>query len=252
MSEDIVADAPRFISSSLRILAALSPTQQAQVKLPPAIFALLSDEAATDATLAQSHATVSDSESEALKEHEAKLKKVMGLAVAVRDGAVASLKHALGDLRVGPVRGTASDASSPAALAKGLRAVSAFIVRHLAEGSDDDRTALRFFGAGEAGAAELEAHAKAVEAAAPATAGTGKRVSQRMLDIQDGRVLVLTDIVLRAFRLARRKDKSILLPELNRLAALFDTRSRTTAAPEGSDAPADPTAKPGSSGDKPG
>lgn len=227
-SQDILEDAPRFISSSLRILGALSPAQQSRVKLPPGIFALLADEAARDGEMAQSHATVSDGEVEGLKDREARLKKEMGRGIAERDGAVGGLRHALGDARVEGVRLAARDASSAAALAKGLRSIGMFITKMVAEGSDEDRLALDAFGVGAACAAEMEALAKGIEDAAPTTAGTGRRVSQRMLDIQDGRVLVLMDIVLRAFRLARRSDRSILLPELNRLAALFDTRSRAS------------------------
>lgn len=193
--------------------------------------------------MAASHATVSDSEMEALKQREANLKKAMGQGIAVRDGAVGGLRHALGDARVASVRTAASDASTPAALAKGLRAVKTFIESAFEKGSDDDRAALDAFGVGEACAADLETHAKAVEAAAPTAAGTSKRVSQRMLDIQDGRALVLVDVILRAFRLARRQDKSILLPELNRLAALFDTRARA-AAKDAEEAPAAPENKP--------
>ncbi len=122
-------------------------------------------------------------------------------------------------------------------------AVKAFIEGVVEKGSDDDRAALDAFGVGEACAADLEAHALAVETAAPAAAGTSKRVSQRMLDVQDGRVLVLVDVILRAFRLARRREKVILLPELNRLAALFDTRARA-AAKDGEEVPGDPEKKP--------
>ncbi len=241
---DIVEDAPRFISSSLRILSALSPARQAAVKLPPAIFAILTDEASIDAEMAQSHSTVSDGEVEALKDREAKLKKEMGRGIAARDAAVGGLRHALGDARVEGVRIAAKDASSPAALAKGLRSVKTFITKVTKDGSDDDRLAMDAFGVGGACAAEMEDVAKAIEDAAPTTAGTGRRVSQRMLDIQDGRVLVLMDIVLRAFRLARRGDKALLLPELNRLAALFDTRARA-AAKDTENGPGDPEKTPG-------
>jgi hypothetical protein len=124
--------------------------------------------------------------------------------------------------------------------------VATFIADVFENGVDDDKAALRAFGAGPARAAELEARAKAVEAAAPPAAGTGKRVSKRALDIQDGRVLVLIDLILRAFRLARRTDKSLLSPELNRLAALFDTRAKAAATE-------DPPGEPGDgSGGKPG
>lgn len=51
--------------------------------------------------------------------------------------------------------------------------------------------------------------------------------------------LALVDTILRALRLARRNDKAILMPELNRLATLFDTRSSATGK-DASGTPGDP------------
>jgi hypothetical protein len=72
-------------------------------------------------------------------------------------------------------------------------------------------------------------------------------VSQRELDIQDGRVLVLMDMVVRAFKLARKSDGSILLPELNRLKALLDSRWKTSSK-EPAEPPVNTAAKPNGSG----
>jgi hypothetical protein len=132
-----------------------------------------------------------------------------------------------GDAALSHVRKPASDASSPEALVKGLNAVATFIEETLKNGNADDVAALAAFQVGEGSAAELRATAAAIQEASKVTAATGKRVSKRALDMQDGRVLALIDVVHRAFRLARRSDKSILMPELNRLSPLFVPRYGT-------------------------
>jgi hypothetical protein len=65
-----------------------------------------------------------------------------------------------------------------------------------------------------------------------------RKVSQRSLDLQDGRALSLVDMIWRAFRLARRSDRSILMPELNRIAWMFE--SRTSAGKGTKEAPPPP------------
>jgi len=52
----------------------------------------------------------------------------------------------------------------------------------------------------------------------------GRRVSQRALDLQDGRVLLLAERTLRAFRAARRADPTILLPELNEITSASSSK----------------------------
>lgn len=246
-SKDIMEDAPRFISSSVRILATLSPERLALVHVPPWLFAILADEAGTHVTMATSHATVSDTEGEALKKREGRLKKEMGLGVAMRDRVFGCLRNAVGDAGVTTIRAAATDASSPDALMKGLQTLASFIRATFESGSEDDKSALEAFQADEQCAADLEARAKSIKDASPTTAATGKRVSQRELDIQDGRVLVLMDIVVRAFKLARKSDGSILLPELNRLKALLDSRWKTSSK-EPAEPPVNTAAKPNGSG----
>ena len=67
-----------------------------------------------------------------------------------------------------------------------------------------------------------------------------RKVSQRSLDIQDGRVLTLIDMIWRAFRVARRTDRSILIPELNRILWRFETR---TGAPKAAKEAAPPASE---------
>lgn len=239
-SGNILADVPRFVSSSLRILAALEPGRQKLVKVPPSIFALLVSEARTLETMRSGHQTVVTSEIGGRADREATLKRVSGEGVALRDNVLGSLRNAMGSANLEKVRKAANDASAPDTLVKGLRAVASYIDDVVANGTDDDRAALEAFQTGAEAAAELRAKAAQIDEAATVTAGTEKRVSQRTLDLQDGRVLVLMDMVYRAFRHARRSDKALLLPELNRLSSVFGATSSAPAAKAG-DEPAEPT-----------
>lgn len=237
-TKDIVDDMPRFLSSALRTLQTLSPEQQKRIKLPAAIFAVAAGEAATDEAMWTEHTGVSDTEAQGQRKRESTLKEATSRAVALRNEALAGLQNALGSKRVAAVKASANDASTPDNLVAGVAKVVTFLDETRKHGSEDDQAALALFTLDEGTTADLEAAAKAVKEAAPKTAATGRKVSQRQLDLQDGRVLVLVDVILRAFRHARRSDRTILHPELNRLAALFDTKSRPAeepAAPEGTE-----------------
>jgi predicted nucleic acid-binding Zn ribbon protein len=229
---NILADVPRFVSSSLRILAALDPGRRELVLLPPSIFAVLAGEARTLEAMHRDHQAVAGSEAGGKTDREATLKRLSGEGVALRNRVVAGLRSALGDERVEPARKAASDASSPGALVTGMDAVAKLIEDTIDKGSQEDRTALISFQCGMTRAAELRKKAAEISEASKVTAAVGKRVSKRALDIQDGRALVLIDMVYRAFRLARRSDKSLLLPELNRLGSLFSAGGGASVAKE--------------------
>lgn len=58
--------------------------------------------------------------------------------------------------------------------------------------------------------------------------------AQRALDIQDGRVLQVIGMVLRAFRRARRSDPTLLIPDIGELSRIFGSPNggRSDDAPE--------------------
>ncbi len=72
---------------------------------------------------------------------------------------------------------------------------------------------------------EVKAAGDAEEAPLP-----DDRVTQRALDVQDGRVLYLLKLAHDAFRHARNHDATILLPDLGSVQRLYETRSRDKAA----------------------
>jgi hypothetical protein len=71
-----------------------------------------------------------------------------------------------------------------------------------------------------------------VQKAGAVKATPGRRVTQRALDVMDGRVLTLIEKGMRAFRAARRADPSILVPRLNKIAWMFETRRSSPKAPK--------------------
>ncbi len=229
---NILSDMPRFVTSSLRILGGLDPARRELVLVPPEIFAVVVGESLALAAMNRDHGVVASDEDGDKTEREATLKRVSSEGVGLRNRVIAGLRSAVGEERAETVRKAANDASSSDALMTGLKAVARFIDDTLKNGTDDDKAALEGFKVAAARGAELRAKAAEILEASTVTAGTGKRVSKRALDIQDGRVLVLVEMIHRAFRLARRSDKSILMPELNRLASLFDTGASAPVAKE--------------------
>ena len=226
---NILADIPRFVSSAVRILGALDAKRRELVLVPATIFAVLVAEARVLEGMSLDHQAVTSSEVGGKSDRELTLKRLSSEGVALRNRVLTGLRNAVGDTRLEQVRKAGSDASTSDALATGLHAVAAFITQLASQGTDDDRAALDLFQVDPARAEELKKKAAEIVEAAQVTASTSKRVSKRALDIQDGRVLVLVDMVYRAFRVARRTDKSLLLPELNRLSFLFDSGGPATA-----------------------
>lgn len=224
-SFNIVADVPRFVASSLTILDSLDPARRATVMLPSGIFAVIVAEAVRLDGMKLDHEQTATTGAGERAERETTLRKEMRNGVALREQATAALGHALGEARTKELDVIVGDASAPGTLVKGMNAVADFIDRVLASGDAEEAESLAAWHVAAPRAVALRAQAVKVKGAGAVVANTGRRVSQRSLDLQDGRVLLLIDHTLRAFRTAHRADRSILVPELNRIAWLFETRS---------------------------
>lgn len=242
-SLNILADIPRFVASAITILEALDPARRAMVMLPFGIFAVMVDEAVKLEGMKRDHEQTAVTSSGEKARREATLRREMRAGVALREQATAALGHALGDVQMAELETIVGDASSPESLSKGMNAVADFIDRVLASGDAGDVEALGAWHVASPHAAALRAQATKVLDAGAVVASTGRRVSQRSLDVQDGRVLLLVEQTLRAFRTAHRADASILLPELNRIAWLFDTSHPSRKSPKAA-APEAPAASP--------
>jgi hypothetical protein len=230
-SQNVLDDVPRFVGSAISIGAALSAPQRALVRLPGTLLPLLVHEAAQLWTLKQRHEGQATDRAADKAERETKERRAMQAGITERDAVYDALRNALGDERQPELDAIVGRADSSDNLAKGFVALADFIDR-VAKASADDAISLKDYGAGPDCAKTLRKRAKTVKDLGKVTAAPGRRVSQRALDLQDGRVLLLIGKVLRAYRAARRSDPTILLPELNRIAWMFESRPKgKTSAP---------------------
>lgn len=224
-SRNILADMPRFLVSSLGILASLEPARRDQIKLPPGIFAVVTGEALKLEQMKTDHEAAIVSNAGNKVDRETTLRREMREGVALRETVTERLGNALTGDQMKKVEVLAGDAASADHLAAGLVAIADLVDDLRKHGSADDNDALDLWSIDASTVTSLRDKAAAILEAGAIVASPPRKVSQRTLDIQDGRVLSLLDMIWRAFRLARRSDRSILMPELNRIAWMFETRS---------------------------
>lgn len=224
-SKNILADMPRFIVSALGILASLEPARRGLVKLPPGIFAAVVTEAIKLEEMKADHEATITSNASNKTDRETTLRREMREGVGLRDTVVERLGNALTDDQMKKVEIVANDAASSDHLAAGLVAVADLIDDLRQNGSEDDRDALDIWSIDAPTVTSLRDKSASILEAGKIVASPPRKVSQRSLDIQDGRALTLIDMIWRAFRLARRTDRSILMPELNRIAWMFESRT---------------------------
>jgi hypothetical protein len=236
-SRNITADMPRYVVSALGILASLDAARRGLVKLPPGIFAALVSESATLETMKVGHDAAVTTNAGDKADRETALRREMREGVALRDTVAERLGNALSHDQMKKLEAIAGDASSADKLAAGLEAIADYVTALRKDGSEDDNDALDLWSIDAATVTSLRDKSAAVLEAGKIVASPPRKVSQRSLDIQDGRVLTLVDMIWRAFRLARRTDRSILMPELNRILWMFETRSSTPKGTKEATAP---------------
>jgi hypothetical protein len=236
-SKNITADMPRFVVSGLGILASLDSTRRGHVNLPPGIFAALVSEAVKLDAMKVGHDAVITTNAGDKVDRETTLRGEMRAGVALRDTVIERLGNVLSGPQMEQVGIIAGDASSSSKLAAGLEAIADYLTDLRKNGSEDDTDALDLWSIDAVTVTSLREQAATILDAGKIVASPPRKVSQRSLDIQDGRVLTLVDMIWRAFRLARRTDRSILMPELNRILWMFETR---TSAPKGTKEAAPP------------
>jgi hypothetical protein len=223
-SQLILDDVPGFASSCLGALKRMTAEQRALIKLPPGLFALLVDEAALLARLKVDHDAMIAAGAGATPEgREAHVRREMREGIALRNVSYQALRNVLGREGMRDVDAVVGTADTPARLADGLDGL-ADVIRKLQGGDALDRLLAGEFGLDEAFADSLHERAVSARALADLPPPPDRIVTQRMLDLQDGRVLHLMAIVVRAFRVAHKADAAVGLPELRATAPLFDTR----------------------------
>ncbi|WP_437878344.1 hypothetical protein [Sorangium sp. So ce513] len=239
-SQSLIDDVPHFVASARRILGSLSEAQRSRVRMPEALLPLLVAEAGRLQAMKRSHDAAAAEVAGARAALEAQGRSAMRDGIGERDLCYDGLRNALGARRMARVDAIVGRADSPESLARGLEALASFIDETRRADPVQDAQLLEDYGVGAACAASLRATAQRVRGIGSVQVAAGRRVTQRALDLQDGRVAIVIEKILRAFRAARRVDGTILVPELNKAAWMFESRSGGSgkkAQPGGSGAP---------------
>jgi hypothetical protein len=177
------------------------------------------------------------------------LRQLMSAGMALRDQAAVAMRDILGAsedaAELETMKGTADTADR---LAVGLERIANLIEIHyrrdheIAELFDQVQLNAEYVIELRQTGVTLRTTSSAADFASPET-----RVTQRMLDVQDGVVLHLMGLIYRAFREAHNRDQAILLPPLGRLTAFFEKEPSPPRRSASRKAPA--KAKPSGDGD---
>jgi hypothetical protein len=249
-SDDILEAIPEFLGTVRDIHAQLEPGQRKLfVGYTPAFDPILIDETAKlrerkrlfDARPSAGAATQA-------RQRKA-LRQLMNAGTALRDQAAVAMRDILGAnddaAELETIKGTAETADK---LAVGLERIANLIEIHqrrdpeIAELFEEVQLTVEYVRELRETASTLRAASSAADFASPET-----RVTQRMLDVQDGVVLHLMGLIYRAFREAHNRDEAILLPPLGRLEPFFEKEPGRPPAATSRKTPA--KSKPGRSGD---
>jgi uncharacterized protein YecT (DUF1311 family) len=246
-SINVLSAVPAFVASARAIAARLQEPQKKLVRLPAEIYPLIVREATVLRAMKADHDAGGNRHAAGKAERDEALRLAFSAGIAERDSVYDAIKSALGDGPVAELNIVTGRADDAEALAKGCEGLADLIERK-AKGSAEAAASMKDFEVTADTAKELRQRAAALRELGKSIGTPGRRVSQRMLDVQDGRVLFLMEKVLRAFRAARRADSTILLPELGKLAKKFATRpkgkgGRTKEPGAGDGAPSGAAAK---------
>jgi hypothetical protein len=254
-TERILRVVPGFVQRAAQAWAALSPAQRERVVgFRPVLFTVLLDEAATLRALNERYdrAAKSDALSRAqavtnATESERDARDLYGrVRATVGEYTTAAQWAALG---FDTLPESPADADQ---LAQALGTLATQVGAWHATLDPEVREACEEINLGEALVASLREAAEAVRRTQAEAAGftAQTRVTQRQLDVQDGRVLHMVRRVFNAFRRAARRDDSVVVPDLDELTNVFvrDRRAKASddageekAEPEGDAPPATPT-----------
>lgn len=243
-SDVLVSGVVSYVSEVRASLGALSAAQLRRlVGFDEAMLPLVLDETtrleALVARAAEEGVTVDMS----LAERRALASAATSKGVALRDQGARALRRVLRgrDQELASLDKAVGNAETAASLASGLTFVASTIDAQLSGGTPSRQSLLRRLKLDAAYAHELREAATrvlATDKAASATAETG--VSQRSLDLQDGRVMRILDQVNRAFRDANAVDGAITVPKLGELEPYF-VNTRRAAVKEVPAPPQPPT-----------
>ncbi len=226
----ILNSVPTFLVSCAGILAGLTVEQEGLVYLDPGIFGVLVDETEKLVVEKKRHDDAVRAEKSGHVAQEISVSTLAHEGALLRERTRAALISALGGSRrtlIDTAAGTATE--DPALVAAALDAIADLLdAVHAPKATGwtaADRAATDRFCVGSAQIALLRAEAESVRKASEAPAKPTRTASQRALDLQDGRVLLLVEQIVRALRQAHRASTAIAMPDLKQIAWKFSSRS---------------------------
>ncbi|HEX2568554.1 MAG TPA: hypothetical protein VH877_03270 [Polyangia bacterium] len=223
-SDRILEDMPLFLGSAHDILQSLSDAQRKKVSVEAQIFALCLDETLKLRQLREGHQVAAAVSAGGRAGRQVSKRQAVSALRAARRGLLTSLQNGLDKASLAHAKALAGKAATITALMDGSGRLADYLAQRIEAASEDEQVQLRSFSLTAERVAELRSHLAGVRVATQVAAARRGRVEQRQLDIQDGRVLVLVERILRAFRAAQHEDPTILVPELRALAKLFTSR----------------------------
>ena len=230
-TSDILESAPRFLGTAQAYFASSTPAARKRlVGISPDVFALAVGESITlrsklrdfRSSAGASATTRRDKLRAAVSESRAKRDQVLSTL-----GGVVPSKGKLRD----KLQSSAGPAPTPEEVAVALDTLSDVVTLILKSTDDATRGAYSAIGIDDALAESLQSQAKALRAADDVATGgdPSKSVSQRELDLQDGRVLHVITHIYRAFREAHGITATVVQPPLGRLRRLASRPKQSTA-----------------------
>ncbi|HEX2574210.1 MAG TPA: hypothetical protein VH877_31980 [Polyangia bacterium] len=240
----ILRAVPDFYGAVREIMARLTPNQRRLVVgFSDGLLGLLASETMTLAGYKKEFDLREQGGATSRAQAREARREAMSEGVALRDQAYTRLADVLGGGdEVAALRANKGTAETAADLALGLGQIAGQIEGLHAKDPAFSET-LTELGLGLDYAQQLHATATRVrdtEKAATATT-PDVRVTQRTLDLQDGIVLRVVDVIYGAFRSAQDRDASILLPNLGAMRSLI---ARTRPAARRADTPTTPSPTP--------
>jgi hypothetical protein len=246
-TSNILGAIPELLGSTKEIYAALSTTQQGSlVGYTPRLDDILVSEVLRLQDLKRRFDAQSAAGSTSRVTSRAAMRTAHRRAITLRDQAVTAMRGVVGDndtaeaVELRSVRGTAETDED---LAGGLESTADLITSYLTRGDEETLALMQELKLTAAYAGQLRSMATEVRAASRAAdvASPASRVTETMLNLQDGRVMHLVGLIYRPFREARKQDASILLPKLGALRGLFGNRYRKTMTEPTNKPPQAPT-----------
>lgn len=241
-SDRILDDAPLFLGSAHGIWRGLSESQRKRVNIEEHLFALCLDESLKLRELRDGHQVAAAVTAGGRAGRRVTRSQVLRALRASRRSMLASLKNGLDKASLAHAKALAGTAARTVTLIDGSERLADYVAQRIADAAESERARLRSFNLTTERVAELRSHVAAARATRVATT-RGGRIEQRLLDIQDGRVLFLMERIVRAFRAAQNEDPTILVPELRALANHFAPR-RSGRGPKTPTPPKTPPTRP--------